>query len=142
MALDPSAKLISFGFPGGALTGKIGTLQAIFGEDLVAQSMQGTANVSVKAHTRTRVIGGPSTSVSGTNYTLKKFPTGRRGGALGGEPIAFLVGDNYWTVRLSGSHQDLNSWLETAPGTGDEPFVWVSEKDTPYGPFAAPVYAD
>jgi hypothetical protein len=137
MALDPNARRISIGFPGGSLSAKVGLMKAIFGESLVEQSMQGTEKVSVKAHSRVRVIGGAATQVGATNYDRKKFPKGQRGGAAGGEPIAFFYKGDWWSFRLTGSHQDLNSWLATRPGVGVEPRVWRSEKDTPYGPFKA-----
>jgi len=137
MAIDPLARKLAIGFPGGSLTASRGLLEAMFGENLVNAEQYGEQTVSVNSHSRTRVIGGASTSVAATNYTLKKYPTGQTGGAAGGEPVQFLVDGDWWTVRLSGSHQDLNTWLETQPGTTGKPMMWRSEKGTTYGPFAS-----
>lgn len=135
MASDPLARKISIGFPGGSLTATRGLLEALFGENLVNADQYGTATVSVDGHSRTRVIGGPSTAVGAHTYTKKKFPTGQRGGGAGGESIQFLYQGDWWTARLSGSHQALNDWLSTSPGASTQALQWRSEKGTPYGPF-------
>lgn len=135
MAIDPLARKISIGFPGGSLTATRGLLQALFGEQLVNASQYGTANISVSGHSRTRVIGGAATPVAAHNYTKKKYPTGARGGGAAGEPIQFLYGGDWWTARLTGSHQDLNDWLASSPGASTQALQWRSEKGTPYGPF-------
>lgn len=135
MAMDPLARKISIGFPGGSLTATRGLLQALFGANLVDASQYGEATISVNGHSRTRVIGGASTPVAAHNYVAKKFPTGQRGGGSGGEAIQFLYGGDWWTARLSGSHQDLNDWLSTSPGSSTAALQWRSEKGTPYGPF-------
>ncbi len=137
MASDPKARKLSIGFPSGSLTASRGLLEALFGENLVNNEQYGESTVSVKGHSRTRVIGGATTSVAATTYTRKKYPTGQNGGAAGGEPIQFFVGGDWWTVRLSGSHQDLNSWLQTSPGASTSAVIWRSEKGTSYGPFAS-----
>lgn len=135
MAVDPLARKISIGFPGGSLTATRGLLEAIFGEDLVNSGQYGEANVSVQGHSRVRVIGGASTPVAAHSYTAKKYPTGQRGGGSGGEPIQFLMNGDWWTARLTGSHQALNEWLDTKPGSSSTTLQWRSEKGTPYGPF-------
>lgn len=133
--MDPLARKISIGFPGGSLTATRGLLEALFGANLVNASQYGEATVSVQGHSRTRVIGGASTPVAAHNYVAKKFPTGQSGGGSGGEAIKFLVGGDWWTARLSGSHQDLNDWLSTSPGSSTTALQWRSEKGTSYGPF-------
>ena len=135
MAVDPKARKISIGFPGGSLTATRGLLEALFGANLVNAAQYGTANISVNGHSRTRVIGGASTPVASHNYTKKKFPTGQRGGGAAGEPIQFLYNGDWWTARLTGSHQELNDWLTTTPGSSTQSLQWRSEKGTPYGPF-------
>jgi hypothetical protein len=137
MALDPNARKISIGFPGGSLTSTLGLLKAVFGDDLVESSQYGEATISVKAHSRVNVIGGPSTPVGATNFVKKKYPTGQRGGAAAGEAIQFFYEGDWWTARLAGSHQDLNDWLTTQPGNMSGSLLWRSEKGTPYGPFVA-----
>lgn len=136
MAVDPNARKISLPFPGGSLTATRGLLVALFGQDLVNAGLSGTASVSVKSHSRQRVIGGPSTSVSATSYTRKKFPAASSNGGSGGEPIALLVNGDWWTARLTGSHQDFNSWLEDSTWGSGQNALWRSEKGTKYGPFS------
>jgi len=133
--MDPKAREISIGFPGGSLTATRGLLEALFGTNLVNSSQYGEETVSVQGHSRTRVIGGASTPVAAHSYVAKKYPTGQRGGGSGGESVQFLVGGDWWTARLSGSHQALNDWLSDSPGSSTSALQWRSEKGTPYGPF-------
>lgn len=137
LSMDALARKVSIGFPGGSLTASRGLLHALFGEELVNTASPDVAAVQVDSHSRVRVIGGPSTAVGAHTYNRKKYPTGQRGGGSGGEAIRFLVGSDYWTARLSGSHQALNDWLATSPGTVSAPIMYRSEKNTPYGPFGA-----
>lgn len=110
-------------------------MEALFGANLVNAAQYGESTVSVQSHSRVRVIGGASTPVAAHNYTAKKYPTGQRGGGSGGEAIQFLYGGDWWTARLTGSHQALNDWLSTSPGASTSAIQWRSEKGTPYGPF-------
>jgi hypothetical protein len=136
MALDPKARKVALNFPGGSLTATRGLLEEIYGPDLTgAGGTSVPSTVSVSGHSRTRVIGGPSTSVGGSNYVRNKFPTTVNGGAAGGEAIALLVGGSYWTARLSGSHQAFASFLQGASFFQNAPLFWRSEKGTQYGPF-------
>lgn len=135
-SMDPLARKVSIGFPGGSLTATRGLLIELFGEELANTAAPVASSVSVNGHTRVRVIGGDATSVGSYSYGRKKYPTGSAGGGSGGEPIRFLVGADYWTARLSGSHQALNDWLASGPGSGASSLIYKSEKGTTYGPFA------
>lgn len=112
-------------------------MQAVFGTELVNAQQFGEASISVQGHSRTRVIGGASSPVAAHSYIKKKYPTGQRGGGSGGEAIQVLVGGDWWTMRLTGSHQDFNDWLASNPGSNTDAIQWRSEKGTPYGPFKA-----
>jgi len=94
-------------------------------------------NVNRNGHTRTRVIGGNSTSVASANYVKKRFGSGRSNGGSGGEAIQFMIDGDWWTVRLSGSHQALNSWLGSSLWQSGNIVLWRSEKGTTYGPFTS-----
>lgn len=133
--MDPQARKISLGFPGGSLTATRGLLEALFGANLVNASQYGQSTISVQGHSRIRVIGGASTPVAAHNYVAKKYPTGQRGGGSAGEPVRFFYNGDWWTARLTGSHQALNEWLSGSPGAGTQALLWRSEKGTPYGPF-------
>jgi hypothetical protein len=135
MAADPNARRISIGFSGGSLSGSRGLLTAIFGPALVNAAMNGSQDVSVKGHTRTRVIGGPSKSIAANSYLRSKFPSSRSNGGAGGEAIRILVDGDWWTARLSGAHQDFNYWLENSTWASNKTVLWKSEKGTAYGPF-------
>lgn len=138
LSMDALARKVSIGFPGGSLTATRGLLEALFGPELVSSAVPPVATVEVASHSRVRVIGGDATAVGAHSYSRKKYPTGQRGGGSGGEAIRFLVGSDYWTARLSGSHQALNDWLASSPGSVGGPIMYRSEKNTPYGPFGAP----
>lgn len=135
MASDPNAQKLTIAFPGGSITATRGLLTSLFGNGLIAAEAMGTANVSVKAHSRVRVIGGPATNVSATSYQRVKFPSGSPSGAAAGEEIRVADGGGWWTVRLNGSHQDFNAFLAGATWETGKTINWVSEKGTPYGPF-------
>lgn len=135
MALDPNARKVTIPFPGGSITATRGLLNALFGAELVTAGTTGTSNVSVGSHQRVRVIGGPAKTIAANTYARKKFPSARSNGGSGGEPVAFLYGGDWWTARLTGSHQDLCSWLEGANWASNETILWRSEKGTKYGPF-------
>lgn len=138
MATDPNARKISIGFPGGSITATRGLLTAIFGPDLVAQAEAEQISVSRKSHTRVRVIGGDSTSVGATSYAVKRYGAAPSNGGAGGEAIAMMYQGDWWTARLSGSHQDFNSWLKNSTWASGVAAMWRSEKGTKYGPFVPP----
>jgi hypothetical protein len=136
MALDPKARKIALNFPNGSLTATQGLLEEVFGPNLTgAGESVTTSTVSVSGHSRTRVIGGPSTSVASSNYTRKKYPSNVTGNAAGGEAIALLVDGRYWTARLTGSHQAFNDFLTGTSFFLNGAMFWRSEKGKPYGPF-------
>lgn len=135
MALDPNASKVSIPFNGGSLTATKGLLTALFGEELVQVASTGSQPVTVKSHSRVRVIGGPSTNVAGTSYTRTKYPSSSSNGGAGGEAIALYVDGDWWTARLTGSHQDFNAFLQNATWASGELAIWRSEKGTKYGPF-------
>ena len=137
MAVDAKARRVSVGFPGGAISGTRGLLEAAFGAGLVAAEQSGSQTVAVKGHLRTRVIGQLPKVIAPNAYTLKKFPSGRSNGGAGGEAIQLLVDGDWWTARLTGSHQDFNDWLSGATWSSGKTIMWRSEKGTTYGPFKA-----
>jgi hypothetical protein len=121
---------------GGALTATKGLLDAIFAAGKLTTGVCNapTETVSVKSHTRTRIIGGTSTPVSGYNYSLKTYPTPKNARS-GGEEIKLRVNGEWWTARLSGSHQNFMAWLcaNTSALAVDE-LYWKSQHGTNYGP--------
>lgn len=127
---------------GGALTATKGLLDAIFAAGKLTTGVCNapTETVSVKSHTRTRIIGGASTPVSGYSYSLKTYPTTPKNARSGGEEIKLRVNGEWWTARLSGSHQNFMAWLcaNTSALAVDE-LYWKSQHGTNYGPVGASV---
>lgn len=136
MATDNKAKKLTLNFPGGSLTATRGLLETMFGEDFAGLTNEPiVSTVSVTGYTRKRVIGGPSTSVAANTYTRSKYPTSVSGGAAGGEAIMINLDGDFWTARLSGSHQDFAAFLAANDGPLTQSIFWKSEKGTSYGPF-------
>jgi hypothetical protein len=137
VARDPLAVRSSINFPGGSITAPQGTLQAIFGTETPTLQFNETKTVQRDQHPRVRVIGGPTTQVRATSYVTSAVPYRNSNSVGGGEPVKFLVNGEWWTVRLSGTHQDLNNFLTNAEWANGENAYWRSERNTEYGPFAA-----
>jgi hypothetical protein len=136
MAIDLKAKKVALNFPGGSLTATKGLLEAIFGPNLTGAGEQATVGtITVSGHSRTRVIGGPSTAVGGYSYTNKKYPTTVNGGASGGKVVMLLVGGKYWRARLNGSHQNFADFCTGASFFFDDAFFFKSERGKGFGPF-------
>jgi hypothetical protein len=113
----------------------VGNAKSLFGDD--AQFLRPTGQektVSVKSHTRTRVIGGPSTPVEATTYTYTQWPVGSGGNSAGGEAImmSWEGSEGWWTARMSGSAWDLGTFLNSA---ALKAVSFKTENGTPYGPF-------
>lgn len=122
---------------GGAITATKGLLDSIFAAGKVTSGSCNapTETVSVKSHERKRIIGGSSKTVAGYDYTLKAYPTTPKLARSGGEEIKVRVKGEWWTARLSGSHQNFMAWLcaNTSSLAVDE-FYWKSQHGTNYGP--------
>ena len=137
MARDSQAVKSSINFPGGSIRAPQATLQAIFGSETPTLQFDETSTIQRASHQRVRVIGGAATSVRATSYVTSAVPYRNSNSAGGGEPVKFLIGGEWWTVRLSGSHQDLNNFLTNAEWANGKDAYWRSEKNTEYGPFKA-----
>ena len=135
MALDPKAREITLNYPGGYVEMTRGLAEAIFGAANPALESQPTdATVAVKSHSRTRVIGGPATSVSAYQYTYKKFPTTSNDPASGGREIFIDIGDGEkWTARVGGSLADAGVFFMT--NTKLDQVFFQSVAGTKYGPY-------
>lgn len=135
MAFDPDAVLVTLNYTGGSITMPIGNAKSLFGDDgyslLRPEGEQVT--ISRKAHSRTRVIGGPSTNVAATTFTYTQWPRSRRSNAAGGEEIMMRWegSEGSWVARMTGSASDLGTFLNNkAPKA-----VTFSTKGSNYGPF-------
>lgn len=139
MAVDAKARKLTLSFKGGSVRGPVGLLEAVFGDQKIDAAMQGEEQtVTVKGHTRIRVIGQPGKSIAANTYTRTRYPSGHAGGPAGGEPIRILANGDWWTLRLTGNHESFNEFLGgliDADDAGSNSIYWKSEKGTSYGPF-------
>jgi hypothetical protein len=135
MANDPEARKIPINFEGGTVVMTIGMARNLFSDDPQYISPVGKdKDVTVKNHTRTRVIGGPSAPVAGYSYSYKQWPALPGGNSSGGEAImmSWDGSDGWWTARLHGSAHDFGTFLnETSPAA----VLFKTERGTTYGPF-------
>jgi hypothetical protein len=135
MATDPDARKVPINYEGGTIVMTYGMAKNLFSDDSQYISPEAEdKSVSVKAHTRTRVIGGASTPVSGYSYTFKSWPNLPGGNSSGGEAILMTWDgtDSWWTARLHGSASDLGSFLDKESPRG---VLFKTERGTTYGPF-------
>lgn len=135
MTVDPDSREISINYDGGSIVMSIGNAKSLFGEDSSVLRPTGVeTNVSVRQHTRVRVIGGPSKTIEPYQYTYKQWPVGSSSLASGGEPImmAWEGSEGWWTARMSGSAWELGEFLNSSAPV---PVTFKTEAGTPYGPF-------
>ena len=136
MASDPDAREITINYEGGSLSMALGNAKDLFGENSpVVNPPSVDKNVSVKSHSRTRVIGGPTTSISAFQYTYKQWPTSTSGNAKGGKIIymSWESSEGEWTARVSGSMADLGAFLISSAA---KTTTFRTQRGTKYGPFA------
>jgi hypothetical protein len=137
-----AARSQNLGYPGGAITAAVGTLDYFFAltagntNYCTAQSV----TVARKGYSRTRVIGGPSTTVSAATFSLKQYPfvddqTGQAGKEMTIEDPA--TGDS-WVLRRRGSMQDLVAAICNGSLQAARPFYLRSQRGRTYGPFMPP----
>lgn len=132
MAVDVKARTFSLTWDGGYLTAKRGVLEALYGQDFMNKVGAGKAkSVTVKGHTRTRVIGGPAKTIAGFSYNMIDYPRRVKGGAAGGQPIVLDIDGDRWTCRLGGSVQDFKAFL-AGVGKPDKAFTFFTERGGEY----------
>jgi hypothetical protein len=109
----------------------------MFGSETPSLQFGQTKTVERRAHQRFRVIGGSATSVRSSSFVTSAVPYRNSNSVGGGEPIAVRIAGEWWTARLSGTHQDFNNFLTNAEWSNGEDAYWRSERNTEYGPFKA-----
>lgn len=136
MATEADAREFTLNYEGGSLTMSLGSLKSLLGPDFEGLTPSGEeVSVTVKTHTRVRVIGGPATSVPGFTYSYKQWPTSQANNAAAGGVVlmSWDGSDGTWTGRVTGSLSDLGVFLS---GNADSPAIFRSERGTKYGPFS------
>lgn len=127
MAIDPKARKFSLSWNGGYLTASVGLLEALYGPDFAEKVGAGKAKtISVKGHSRQRMIGGPAKAVASYTFNVIDYPRRVNGGAAGGQPIRIEYNGAWWTARLGGSVQDFKAFL-AGPGKPLAAFQFLTE---------------
>ena len=137
MSADMDAKEITLRYAGGSISMSRGNAKDIFGDDFAGLDPgPALVQVAVKSHSRTRVIGGPSTSIGSYTYTYQQWPTSQASNAAAGAVIlmTWQGSEGAFTGRVSGSMADAASFF--AANT-KKVFAFRTERGTEYGPFAA-----
>ena len=135
MAGDINARQVTINYDGGSVEMAIGNAKGLFNETTTSELTGGKeVNVSVKGHSRTRVIGGPSKTVSAYSYTYTQFPSSGNSLASGGEEVLFSWdgSDGWWTGRVNGPLWKLAKYLESAVSSDA---FFKSKGGRTYGPF-------
>ena len=115
----------------------IGNAKDLFGEDnSLLQAVGEEVTSSVKAHTRTRVIGGSTTNVAAHNREYIQWPVSQANNAAGGKLIYMTWQDSEgsWAARATGSMSVLGTFLNAAAA---KPVSFRTARGTKYGPFAS-----
>jgi hypothetical protein len=135
MATDLLSRQVTFNYAEGAATMTRGLADRIFGlEWRIGSGNPTNKSVTVKSHSRKRIIGQPAKNVAGYSFTLKRYPTMDAQQAAGGQAVLIQLSDgDEWTVRVSGPMSAFCAWFA---GKITATNVTVrSQKGTKYGPF-------
>jgi len=134
MAVDTDAQDITVNYDGGSITMAIGNAKQVFGKSSSALNPDpDDTNVSVKSHTRVRVIGEGSSSVSGYSYSVKQWPRATSSNAKGGKVVMIRFTDSagWWTTRVTGSMAALMAFMKENQNVTVE---FKTQRGTKYGP--------
>ena len=139
MAVDPDAREITLNYVGGSVSMAVGNAKDIFGEDFDGLSPTPTEKtVTVKSHSRVRVIGQPATNIAGYNYIYAQWPTSTASNAAAGTVIlmSWTGSDGDFTARVSGSMSALATFFTA---NVKKALTFRTQRGTKYGPFASTI---
>ena len=137
MADDMDARQIILNYEGGSIEMSVGNAKSIFGDDFADLNPDPVeTTVSVKSHSRTRVIGGDSKTISAYNYTYDVFPTSIAGNGSSGKIIymTWTGSDGAWTARVSGSMAKASKYFKD---NVTKTLKFRTQRGSKYGPFTA-----
>ena len=135
MATDLDARELVINYEGGSLTMTVGNAKNLFGDDATFVGGGGLPKtVAVKGYSRTRVIGGPTSTVAGYSYTFEQWPASGHGTSAGGEPVAMSWegSEGEWISRVNGPFWKLASFLEA---NSPKNVFFTALGGNTYGPF-------
>jgi hypothetical protein len=129
-------KDMTLAYPGGSITAARGNLEQTFALSGATSSycQAVTESISRTGHSRVNKIGGTSTSVKATTFSVKKYPTGRSSQAAAGQAVEVLTGVGSYTARVSGSLQALMAYVCSIENSVFDYVTVVSQQGTIYGP--------
>lgn len=137
MSQDMDARQITLNYDGGSVEMSVGNAKDIFGADFSGLDPGSKeVTVSVKSHSRTRVIGQPSKTVEAYTYTYQQWPTSLASNAGAGTVIlmSWEGSDGAFTGRVSGSMADAATFFAA---NVKKTLQFRTQRGTDYGPFAA-----
>ena len=136
MPLDPDARRMTINYEGGSIEMAVGNVRSLWSDQIPSDFTGGEqVTVSVRGHSRTRIIGGPSRQLEPNTYTYTQFPSSGNGQAAGGEEVmmSWDGSEGWWTTRVNGPMWKLGEYLnKTSPRAA---FFKVKGGRT-YGPFS------
>ena len=133
---DSDSKNITLNYGSGSITMSRGNAKDIFGADFAALDGGPTeTSVSVKSHTRTRVIGEASTPISGYTYTYQQWPTSLASNAAAGMVILmeWEGSEGAFTARVTGPMADAATYFAA---NVTKTLAFRTQRGTKYGPFS------
>tara|TARA_B100000459_G_C8576597_1_gene201282 strand:+ start:454 stop:873 length:420 start_codon:yes stop_codon:yes gene_type:complete len=137
MSDDTDARQITLNYDGGSVEMAVGNAKDIFGADFAGLDPGSKeVTVSVKSHSRTRIIGGATKTVAGYSYTYQQWPTSTASNAAAGTVILMRWegSDGSFTGRVSGAMADAATFFAA---NVKKTLAFRSQRGTEYGPFAA-----
>ena len=133
--MDPDAQQLTINYAGGSLTMSIGNLKSLFGTNYeLLTSTPVDVSTSVSSHSRTRVIGGPTSTVTAHTRDYKGWPTSQANGPAAGKKVLlnWEVVSGQWVGRVTGAMADLGVFLsENTAKTVN----FRTMRGTKYGPY-------
>ena len=133
--MDPDAQQLTINYAGGSLTMSIGNLKSLFGTNYdLLTSTPGEVSTSVSSHSRTRVIGGTSSTVTAHTRDYKGWPTSQANGAAAGKKVLLNWEgvSGQWVGRVTGAMADFADFLSA---NTTQTVVFRTSRGTKYGPF-------
>ena len=133
---DSDSKNITLNYSSGSITMSRGNAKDIFGETFAALDGGPTeTSVSVKSHSRTRVIGEASTPISGYTYTYQQWPTSLASNAAAGSVILmeWEGSGGAFTARVTGAMADAATYFAA---NVTKTLAFRTQRGTKYGPFS------
>lgn len=133
--MDPDAQQLTINYTGGSLTMSIGNLKSLFGSNYeLLTSTPSDVSTSVSSHSRTRVIGGPSSTVTAHSRDYKGWPTSQANGAAAGKKVLlnWEGSTGQWTGRVTGAMADFADFLDA---NTTQVVTFRTSRGTKYGPF-------